>query len=140
MGSSLCSLCRLGPAKCWPRTRVGRASQFLGSAESNSQQLIGQGQEVFRFDTFGDQAFWGGQLRLHEVVNNLPPLTALALGLKVDSDALSPSTVEALKQGKVNLDDPAVTRQLTKQNTVLGVVGRVASRKAAGSEARGVAS
>ena len=98
-------------------------SQFLGSAEDNSKQLISQGRQIFRFDTFGDQAFWGGQLQLHQAINTLSPRTALTLGLKVDSDALSPSTVEAIKHGKVNLDDPAVTRQLIKQNAVLGVVG-----------------
>jgi hypothetical protein len=98
-------------------------SQFLGSAEDNSKQLIDQGRQVFRFDTFGDQVFWGGQLQLHQAINTLTPRNALALGLKVDSDALSPSTIEAIKHGKVNLDDPAVTRLLIKQNAVLGVVG-----------------
>jgi len=98
-------------------------SQFLGSAEDNSQQLIAQGKQIFRFDTFGDQAFWGAQLQLHQAINTLTPSNALALGLKVDSDALSPSTVNAIKHGKVNLDDPTVTRMLIQQNAVLGVVG-----------------
>jgi hypothetical protein len=98
-------------------------SQFLGSAETNSQQLISEGRNTFRFDTFGDEAFWGGQLHLEQAVNTLSPRAALGLGLKVDSEALSPSVVEAIKHGKVNLDDPAVTRQLIKQDAVLGVVG-----------------
>ncbi|HKR83931.1 MAG TPA: hypothetical protein VJS37_07120 [Terriglobales bacterium] len=98
-------------------------SQFLGSPEDNSKQLIDQGRQIFRFDTFGDQAFWGGQLQLHQTINMLTPRNALALGLKVDSDALSPATVEAIKHGKVNLDDPAVTLFLIKRNAVLGVVG-----------------
>lgn len=98
-------------------------SKFLGSAEDNSQQLITQGRQIFRFDTFGDQAFWGGQLQLQQAINTLTPRNALALGLKVDSDALPPSTVAAIRHGKVNLDDPAVTRQLIRQNAVLGVVG-----------------
>lgn len=98
-------------------------SQFLGSAEDNSKQLIEQGRQIFRFDTFGDQAFWGGQLQLQQAVNMLTPRNALALGLKVDAQALSPSIVEAIKHGKVNLDDPAVTRLLIQQNAVLGVVG-----------------
>jgi hypothetical protein len=98
-------------------------SQFLGSAEANSKRLIHEGRWIFRFDTFGDQAFWGDQLRLHQAINTLPPSTALALGLKVDADALSPSVVEAIKHGQVNLNDPAVTRFLIKNNAVLGVVG-----------------
>ncbi|HWR35701.1 MAG TPA: hypothetical protein VN622_07510 [Clostridia bacterium] len=100
-----------------------RRSHFLGSAENNSKQLIDMGRQVFRFDTFGDEQFWGGQLRLHEAINTLSPRNALALGLKVDSQALSPSVIQAIKQGRVNLDDPAVTRQLIRQNAVLGVVG-----------------
>lgn len=98
-------------------------SQFLGSAENNASQLIQQGRQIFRFDTFGDEAFWGGQLQLHHALNTLTPQNALALGLKIDANALSPSTVEAIKHGKVNLDDPAVTRMLIQQNAVLGVVG-----------------
>jgi hypothetical protein len=98
-------------------------SQFLGSAEDNSAQLIQQGRQIFRFDTFGDEAFWGGQLQLQQAITTLSPKQALALGLKVDAEALSPSVVEAIKHGKINLDDPAVTRMLIQQNAVLGVVG-----------------
>ena len=96
---------------------------FLGNAHDNARQMLDSGQQIFRFDTFGDQAFWGDQLQLHQAVNGLTPRNALALGLKVDADALSPSTVEAIKHGKVNLDDPAVTRGLIKQKAVVGVVG-----------------
>jgi hypothetical protein len=98
-------------------------SLFLGDAEANSRQLLTEGRNIFRFDTFGDQAFWGDQLQLHQSVNKLTPRTALALGLKVDADALSPATIEAIKHGKVNLDDPAVTRSLIKQKAVVGIVG-----------------
>jgi hypothetical protein len=55
-------------------------SSFLGSAERNSQEMIQQGRQTFRFDTFGDEEFWGGQLRLHETVNKLTPQQALCLG------------------------------------------------------------
>jgi hypothetical protein len=96
---------------------------LFGDAEANSDQLVSQGKQIFRFDTFGDEAFWGGQLHLHEAINGLPPRAALQLGLKVDSAALPPAVLEALKHGKVNLDDPAVTRMLIKDNAVLGVVG-----------------
>lgn len=85
--------------------------------------MIHQGRQTFRFDTFGDEAFWGGQLRLHETINKLTPRQALSLGLKVDSDALPLAAIEAIKNGKVNLDDPTVTRLLIKLNAVLGVVG-----------------
>src|SRR5437773_7998668 len=99
------------------------ASQFLGSAENNSAQLIQQGRDIFRFDTFGDEAFWGGQLQLHQAINTLTSRQALALGLKVDVEALSPSLVVATQHGKINLDDPVVTLTLIEQKAVLGVVG-----------------
>lgn len=98
-------------------------SSFLGSAEGNSKQMITQGRHTFRFDTFGDEAFWGGQLKLHETINQLTPRQALELGLKVDSQALPPAVIDAIKNGKVNLNDPTVTLLLIKLNAVLGVKG-----------------
>jgi hypothetical protein len=100
-----------------------KRTQFLGSAEHNAKQLIDQGRHIFRFDTYGDEAFWTGQLHMQQSVSTLPPKTALGLGLKVDSEALPESVVEAIKHGKVNLNDPAVTLQLINHNAVLGVVG-----------------
>lgn len=97
--------------------------EFFGSAEGNSQQMIMQGRHTFRFDTFGDEAFWGGQLKLHETINHLTPRQALELGLKVDSQALPPAVIDAIKNGKVNLNDPTVTLLLIKLKAVLGVVG-----------------
>jgi len=85
--------------------------------------LISEGRQTFRYDTFGDEAFWGGTLRLHESLRTLPPRTALAVGLKVDADALPNRTVQAIQSGRVNLDDPAVTQQLLRANAVVGVTG-----------------
>jgi hypothetical protein len=98
-------------------------SDFLGNAQDNAQHLVSQGQQIFRFDTFGDEAFWGGQLGLHQFVASISPRQVLDLGLKVDVEALPPALVDAIKNGQVNLDDPAVTVQLVKANAVLGVVG-----------------
>jgi hypothetical protein len=98
-------------------------SSFFGSAEGNSQQMINQGRNTFRFDTFGDEAFWGGQLKLHETINHLPPRLALELGLKIDSRALPPAVIDAIKNGTVNLNDPTVTLLLIKLKSVLGIVG-----------------
>ena len=105
------------------QTKQDRPSQFLGSAEANSKEMIAQGRQVFRFDTFGDEAFWGGRLQLQQAVSTLSLRAALSLGLKVDSDTLPASVIAAIKTGMVNLDDPAVTLQLIKQNAVLGVIG-----------------
>jgi hypothetical protein len=94
--------------------------------------LISQGKQIFRFDTFGDQDSWGGQLRLHEAIegeqfggvgSGVSPKTALAVGLKVDVDALPKSLQNQVKKGKVDLNDPAVTLALLKLNAVVGVTG-----------------
>ena len=51
------------------------------------------------------------------------PTTALAVGLKVDQDALPQSVVRALKAGKLNLKDPALTLTLLQLNAVVGLTG-----------------
>jgi hypothetical protein len=91
----------------------------------NAQQMLAEGKQTFRFDTFGSEAFWGDTLKLHEAVAKLSPKQALALGLKVDAEALPADLVEQLKQGKVNLDDPATTLALLKLKAVVGVTGFV---------------
>jgi hypothetical protein len=90
---------------------------------NNAAHLLQEGRDIFRFDTFGDEAFWGDQLQLHQAIATASPKTALALGLKVDVAALPPALLDQLQQGTVNLDDPAVTLALLKLNAVLGVTG-----------------
>lgn len=98
----------------------------------NAQRMIQEGQEIFRFDTFGSQAFWGDMLRLHDAIQGeqfggvgpgVSPNTALSVGLKVDLAALPSDLVEQLRQGQVDLDDPATTLALLKLNAVVGVTG-----------------
>ena len=96
--------------------------------------MLEEGKQTFRFDTFGDEAFWTDALQLHRAIAGaqlggvgpgVSPKTALAVGLKVDSDALPQSLISQLKQGRVNLDDPATTLALLKLNAVVGVKGTV---------------
>lgn len=100
--------------------------------EANSSKMIATGRKTFRFDTFGDEAFWGDTLKLHQAIEGaalggvgpgVSPTTALAVGLKVDADALPASVVQALKAGQLNLRDPRVTLALLKLNAVVGVTG-----------------
>ena len=63
------------------------------------------------------------QTRLDQLILVPTPRHTLSLGLNVDSVALPPVLVEAIKPNRVNLDDPAVTRILIKDNAVLSVVG-----------------
>ena len=84
------------------------------------------GRDIFRFDTFGDEQLWTDVLRMHEVVaTSVDPATALAVGLKVDVNALPPAVVAALGRGDVDLTDPAVTVELLRLNAVVGLRGRV---------------
>jgi mono/diheme cytochrome c family protein/cytochrome c5 len=83
------------------------------------------GKAIFRFDTFGDEQLWTDVLRMHEVIATVSPATALAVGLKVDVEALPPGVVSALRAGQVDLNDPAVTVQLLRFNAVVGVAGKV---------------
>jgi len=100
--------------------------------DSNAQHMLARGKQTFRFDTFGDQSFWGQALQLHQAIEGsklggvgpgVSPRTALAVGLKVDSDALPATLIRALRRGEVNLDDPSTTLALLKLNSVVGVTG-----------------
>ena len=97
-----------------------------------ARRLVEEGRQTFRFDTFGDEAFWGGALRLHEAIEGealggvgpgISPNVALALGLVVDVDALPHRLVSALQRGEVDLDDPAVTVALLGLDAVVGIHG-----------------
>ena len=102
----------------------GRAhQQMFGSPHQQARQMIEEGQQIFRYDTYGDEAFWSGQLQIHQALAGLSPRQALDLGVKVDSLALPPRIVDAVKKGTAALDDPAVTATLLKKNALLGVVG-----------------
>ena len=88
-------------------------------------RLVDLGRQIFRFDTFGDEQLWTDVLRMHEVVATVDPATALAVGLKVDVNALPPAIVTALRNGEVDLTDPAVTVELLRLNAVVGLRGKV---------------
>ena len=99
---------------------------------NNADQMVLQGREIFRSDTFGDEAFWGDTLKIHQAIAGsangglgpgVSPNTALAVGLKVDVDSLPQPLIQKLKQGKVDLNDPATTLALLKLDAVVGLKG-----------------
>src|SRR5207244_6173173 len=105
---------------------TGADAENAGSA----QAALEEGKKTFRYETFGSEAFWGDALQLHKAIAGeknggvgpgVSPKTALSVGLKVDSDALPDSLKQRLKEGKVDLDDPATTLALLKLNSVVGV-------------------
>jgi hypothetical protein len=102
------------------------------AVDHHAEDLVEQGRNIFRFDTFADQDFWGGTLQLHRAIEGaanggigpgVSPATALGVGLKVDQDALPAALVQQIQAGKVNLNDPAVTLALLRLNAVVGVTG-----------------
>jgi cytochrome c peroxidase len=124
-------------ASCVPMTDAGvdgggGSDSGLDPFYANAQAMLQEGRQTFRYDTFGDEAFWGDTLHLHQAIagaanggvgSGVTPTTALAVGLKVDSDALPDSLKSALAAGQVNLDDPATTVALLQLNAVVGVTG-----------------
>ncbi len=113
-------------------TTPALSKNFNRNQKKSVQKMVQEGQNIFRYDTFGSEDFWGQQLRLHQAIKGaklggigpgVSPRTALSLGLKVDCETLPRSLVNQLKKGKVNLDDPATTVELLKLDAVLGLTG-----------------
>ena len=104
----------------------------------NANKMLAEGKQTFRFETFGDEAYWSTALQLDKAIAGqknggvgagLSPKAALAAGLKVDMDVIPADVAAAIKAGKVNLDDPAVTLTLLQLNAVLGVKGTFDANK-----------
>jgi hypothetical protein len=96
----------------------------------NSERMLREGREIFRYDTFGSEAFWGGKLRLHEAIAGSahggvgPGVTAhqaLQLGLKVDIAKLPRILAEAIRGGHVSLEKVDTTLELLRADAVVGV-------------------
>jgi hypothetical protein len=104
----------------------------LDPTVETAKRMVEEGRETFRFDTFGDEAFWGDTLKLHQAIAGeenggvgpgVSPKAALMVGLKVDAEAIPPDVANLLRQGKVDLDDPKSTLLLLQVNAVVGVKG-----------------
>ena len=135
VGISIALVYSLDPSRAQRSDDQSRSQQEQGfdrQISENAKQMMEQGKQIFRYDTFGDEAYWTGKLKLHNAIQGskfggvgpgVSPKTALAVGLKVDMDALPADLVEKIKKGEVNLDDPATTLALIKLDSVLGVKG-----------------
>src|SRR5216684_4295257 len=113
-------------------TGSASASGQAAIVEENARQMLAQGREVFRDDTFGSEDFFGGSLGLHRAIagqknggvgGGVSPKTALSVGLKVDAERVPAPVASGIKSGAVSLDDPANTLALLKANAVVGVKG-----------------
>ena len=120
------------PAGPFEFFRAARAPEGDLQISRNVRQMLDNGRYIFRYDTFGSESFWGGSLRLHEAIagtnhggvgSGVSSATALAVGLKVDVEALPKSLQKTLARGEVDLKDPATTLALLQLNSVIGVKG-----------------
>lgn len=102
-----------------------------GEIVNHAQLMLDEGRQIFRYDTFGSEGFWGDTLKLHTAIAGeknggvgagVSPRVALKVGLKVDVEALPPNVIADLKAGRVNLDDPATTLLLLKARAVVGAI------------------
>lgn len=137
LGSSAAAALTLAAfALVMPAAREGASAApppkrgFDADIARHSQAMLDEGRKIFRYETFGSEAFWGDALQLHKAIAGeknggvgpgVSPKTALSVGLKVDVDALPAALRKQLAAGKVNLDDPATTVALLKLNAVVGV-------------------
>ena len=106
--------------------------RFDEAISQNVTAMLDEGRQAFRYDTFGSERFWGGDLRLHEAIEGAkhggtgPGLTlraALAMGLKIDPEGLAPELRDALASGRVDLDSPEVTLDLLRAKAIVGLTG-----------------
>jgi cytochrome c551/c552 len=107
--------------------KENRAVRPVDTIAAHVRSMVNEGRQTFRYETFGDQAFWTGTLQIHRALATVSPRTALGVGLKVDSEALPQEVLRAIRRRRINLDDPAVTATLLKLGAVVGVQGSFAA-------------
>ena len=119
---------QLDAQRATPLVRPGSFDEVI---QNTSGDLFRRGQQIFRFDTFGDERFWSDALKLHQAIAGsssggvgpgVTPAAALAAGLKVDVDMLPAAILAGIRSGAVNLNDPANTQALIAAKAVIGVM------------------
>lgn len=116
---------REGPGQDGPADQGTRAARIDGDAHA--------GQDVFRFETFGNEGFWTGAMRLPQgmMAAKVTPMQALELGINVDVLAVPLDIAlrvvfdlvrdSSLRSSAV-MHDPDITTRLINANAVIGFV------------------
>ena len=133
VGAIVSGLSLFGGHVIWADSpNLAKPADFDQQITANINALIAEGRNTFRFDTLGDEAYWGNTLKLHLAIEGtkfggigagISPRAALKLGLKFDVDAAPGSVLNGIANGSVNLDDPANTLALLKANAIVGLTG-----------------
>lgn len=113
-------------------SKIQNLGQYAGEGNLNlpplDPNLVNQGKDIFRYETFGDETTWTDVLKMNQVIESaVDPATALSVGLKVDATALPPEVVAGIQNGSISLTDPQTTLALLKLNAVVGVKGQVST-------------
>ena len=58
----------IGPANAGERTSRKPLSVNDRQISTHAQRMLDEGRQIFRFDTFGSEAFWGDALQLHKAI------------------------------------------------------------------------
>jgi len=105
------------------------SESFDSVIEDYVDRMMKTGRQVFRYDTFGSEAFWGDKLKLHEAIASekeggigagLTPKRALEKGAQSRSRVCSRSLLEVIKGGAVSLENPKTTVELLRANGIKG--------------------
>jgi hypothetical protein len=135
MGATIFVSCRtlITPGiKTDPAASKASRDDLDAGIEENAGRMLKDGRKIFRYDTFGSEAFWGGQLQLHKAIlgekgggvgPGLTPNQALKTGLKVDIGKLPRALVAVIQETAISLENPETTVALLKADAVVGVQG-----------------
>ena len=114
----------------------GRGQTFDDRVRDNAIEAFKQGRRTFRFDTFGDQDFWGGKLQLHRAIEGeqfggvgpgISPNTALSLGRLLRVRGLVRSRLRMRISGGVAIRRAAVVWTLRRLRAARMASARVMS-------------
>ena len=95
----------------------GQRRDSISRSPKTRDRMMAEGKQIFRFDTFGDEVYWTDKLKLHQAIQGskfggvgpgVSPKTALAVGLKVDMDALPRPLID---QTQARQGEPGRSRQ-----------------------------
>jgi hypothetical protein len=113
---------------CGGNSEAPATPTFPTEVSQLDPQLVAEGKDTFRYDTFGDESFWTDKLQMNQVIERaMDPLTAAKVGLKVDADALPANVVKGIQDGTIPLNDPQTTLALLQMNAVVGAKGQVST-------------
>jgi hypothetical protein len=99
-------------------------SPFASAAATGAPDHPDRERQVFRHDRMGGPQLFRRPVQLRLALRALKPVDALAAGLKIDRDALSPAILAALEAGEADLNDPTVTVDFIRRHAVVGIEGR----------------